>query len=63
MNTYNKGVRRKKINCFQCQHYYVTWNKMSPHGCKAFGFKSREFPSTAVYKSSGSDCLMFKDKG
>lgn len=54
--------KRKRINCFQCEYYFVTWEKHLPHGCKAFGFKSREFPSTAVFNSSQRNCLLFRSK-
>ena len=50
------------IDCHKCEHYYVTWDKHFPNGCRAMKFKSHEFPSSVVYKSSGVDCLMFKSK-
>jgi len=52
----------KRINCRRCQYYYVTWEKSQPHGCKAYGFKSAQIPSMVVFKSSGSDCALFKEK-
>jgi hypothetical protein len=33
-----------------------------PHGCKAFGFKSRQMPSLVVFQSSGKACQAFADK-
>ncbi|MDI6789541.1 MAG: uracil-DNA glycosylase [Thermodesulfobacteriota bacterium] len=50
------------IDCHKCKHYYVTWDKNFPHGCRAMDFKSREFPSTVVQTSSGMSCLLFKPK-
>lgn len=50
------------VNCNKCVHYYITWDKSFPYGCRAMGFKCRELPSTTVKKSSGLECLLFKKK-
>ncbi|RLB83827.1 MAG: uracil-DNA glycosylase [Deltaproteobacteria bacterium] len=50
------------IDCHRCRHYYVTWDKRFPHGCRAMKFKSKELPSCVVGKSSGMPCLLFKVK-
>ncbi|MCX5815981.1 MAG: uracil-DNA glycosylase [Proteobacteria bacterium] len=50
------------IDCRTCQHFYVTWDKRFPKGCKAMGFKCREMPSLAVFKSSGVQCLYYEVK-
>jgi hypothetical protein len=50
------------IDCHKCKHYYVTWDRDFPHGCHAMEFKSYDFTSKVVYKSSGIPCLMFKSK-
>jgi len=50
------------INCNSCRHYYITWDRNFPYGCRAMGFKCRESPSEAVYKSSGIGCLLFEPK-
>jgi len=52
----------KRINCRKCQHYFVTWEASQPHGCKAYGFKSKQIPSMVVFKSSSQDCMMFVQK-
>lgn len=52
----------KRINCRKCQYYFVTWEAGQPHGCKAYGFKSAQIPSTVVLRSSGSSCSLFKEK-
>lgn len=51
-----------RINCHQCIYFYVTWEPRHPNGCKFFGFKTKELPSMAVYKSSGSKCQAFEKK-
>jgi hypothetical protein len=48
--------------CNSCIHYYITWDKKFPYGCKAMGFKTHEVPSLSVYKSSGTECLLFQSK-
>lgn len=50
------------IDCRKCRFYFVTWRKAFPHGCRAMGFKSLEFPSYLVKKVSGEECLMFEAK-
>ena len=52
----------KAADCRKCRHYFVTWDKTFPHGCRAIGFKSRQLPNIAVRKNSGKDCLLFKQK-
>ena len=53
---------QKRVNCKRCVHYYVTWQAQHPHGCKAFGFKSKIIPSMQVMKDSGKACGMFEEK-
>lgn len=52
----------ERVNCFKCKHYYVTWDAHFPRGCRALGFKSRETPSSVVYRSSGLVCQKFEPK-
>lgn len=53
----------KDTNCLYCKHYFITWDKIQPHGCKAFQFKSREIPQAVVERnSSGKSCQMFSRK-
>jgi hypothetical protein len=51
-----------EINCFSCQHFYITYDKSFPYGCRAAGFKSRLLPSKEMYVNSGMDCLLFAEK-
>ncbi|NLW47497.1 MAG: uracil-DNA glycosylase [Firmicutes bacterium] len=52
----------ERINCFQCNHFYITWDKNFPHGCRVFGFKTRQLPSVSVKQASGADCAAFQPK-
>jgi hypothetical protein len=55
-------MTEKKITCNKCTHFYVTWDKQYPRGCRAMNFKSKDLPSTMVYESSGLECQKFKEK-
>jgi hypothetical protein len=52
----------KKIICQKCKHYFVTWQPTQPHGCHAYGFKSRLLPSIVVKQSSGIECGFYEQK-
>ncbi|QKF81960.1 uracil-DNA glycosylase [Halarcobacter ebronensis] len=52
----------QRIVCQKCKHYFVTWEPSRPHGCRAYGFKSKQIPSAVVKKSSGADCSFFEIK-
>lgn len=48
--------------CTRCRAYYITFEPEHPHGCRAFGFKSRALPSRVVEESSSRPCEMFAPK-
>ncbi len=48
--------------CLDCRHYYVTWDRDFPHGCRAMGFKSRTAPCLVAKDVSGLECLSFAAK-
>lgn len=52
-------MMERRIICQKCIHYFVTWEKSKPHGCKAYGFKSAQIPSVVVKRSSGEDCKLY----
>ena len=54
--------KTKDVNCFIFKHFYITWEKNFPRGCKALGFKSVEMPFNVVSQSSGLRCLYFEQK-
>jgi hypothetical protein len=51
-----------RINCIQCKHYYSTWDKDLPRGCKLYTIKTMQMPSIAIKRETGSDCLGFEKK-
>ncbi|KUJ71954.1 uracil-DNA glycosylase [Thiomicrospira sp. WB1] len=62
MSQTNDPRTPEPIDCFQCQHFYITWDEANPRGCKAFGFKTTQMPSAVVLESSGRPCLKFLPK-
>ena len=50
------------INCFSCEHFYITYDPRHPYGCRTMGFKSFRMPSVDVYGASGADCTLFIPK-
>ncbi len=46
--------------CKGCKHFYITWDKKFPYGCKALGFKSKKYPSLEVQLTSGIECQYFE---
>ncbi|MBT3235803.1 MAG: uracil-DNA glycosylase [Bdellovibrionales bacterium] len=54
--------RSSKVNCRNCQYYYITWIALTPHGCRRHGFESKMMPHLLVKKESNQDCLAFEEK-
>jgi hypothetical protein len=55
-------MERKKINCFKCRYFVITWQKERAYACQAMGFKSRLLPSLVVRRLSGEACMLFTPK-
>ena len=55
-------MKEGRIDCFDCKHFFVTWDKNFPRGCRVLGFKCREIPSQVVHQASGIQCLKFEKK-
>ncbi|MEJ5168934.1 MAG: uracil-DNA glycosylase [Arcobacteraceae bacterium] len=55
-------MNTNRIVCQKCIHYFVTWEPAKPHGCKAYGFKSKLIPSMIVKQSSGYECSFYELK-
>ncbi|MDQ6990738.1 MAG: hypothetical protein Q9M11_03300 [Mariprofundaceae bacterium] len=57
-----KNVASKPLECRRCEHYFITWHPHFPHGCRAFGFKSKRLPCLEVRSASQLHCLKFSEK-
>ena len=44
--------------CLRCRHFQVTWEPDHPRACRAYGFKSRDYPSVVVERESGQPCAL-----
>jgi hypothetical protein len=53
---------KDNVNCRNCEHFYTTWNKNFPYGCRSMEFVSKSLPCTEVYKLEGKICLAFAEK-
>ena len=49
-------------NCNKCEHFYVTYKKNFPYGCRAFGMISKNYPYSEIKKVSGTNCALFSSK-
>lgn len=58
----NKTNQSDSLDCRKCVHFFVTWEKNCPYGCKAYGFKGHQMPSIVVKSSSGERCNFFKQR-
>ena len=52
----------ERISCHKCKHFYVTWDKSFPYGCKVMGFKGRIIPSLMVFQASCKSCMAYEEK-
>ena len=52
----------RRVACYKCRYYQVTWDVRQPYGCRAHGFKTHRNPSLIVYESSGIECQLFEPK-
>jgi hypothetical protein len=50
------------VNCFFCEHFYITYEMKFPYGCRAMEFKSVRMPSVDVFENSGMDCALYVRK-
>jgi hypothetical protein len=50
------------INCIRCEHFFVTWQKEFPKGCRLFKFKTKGMPSKTVFEATGKQCEHFAEK-
>ena len=57
-----EDCKNKALDCRKCVHFFVTWEKKCPYGCKAYGFKGPQMPSIVVKSSSGVSCNFFKQR-
>lgn len=57
--TYNESMSQRPP-CLKCRHFFVTWDKSYPRGCRMFGIKTDRMPSERVFETTGVDCPAFQ---
>lgn len=57
-----KAPVKGTVNCYGCQHHFITHDKNKPYGCRAFAFKGPMLPSRTVWNVTGTECAYFKQK-
>ena len=48
--------------CVLCVHFFVTWERFAPRGCRAFDIKSPMYPSVIVERESNQPCQAYERK-
>lgn len=51
-----------KCNCLLCTHFYVTYDKKFPRGCRKYNFISDMIPSEVVNRYLGTECEHYSYK-
>ena len=50
-------------NCMKCKHFYITYDKNMPKGCRVYKIQSSVLPSMVVKKANnGDECAGFSPK-
>ncbi|MDA1244508.1 MAG: hypothetical protein O3B02_05845 [Proteobacteria bacterium] len=47
----------QRVNCYGCRHFFITWDKKFPYGCRKMEFRSKRLPSDDVIEADGQRCL------
>jgi len=51
----------KPVNCRRCKHFYITWDKDFPQGCRLYTVKSKQLPCVAVLDATGAPCQYWEE--
>lgn len=52
----------EKPQCSKCRHYFITWDKNAPYGCRLYQIKTAVRPSEIVKSAGSGDCQGFEAK-
>ncbi|WP_374327018.1 hypothetical protein [Azonexus sp.] len=52
-------IGRALPRCRYCRHYFITFDRHFPYGCRALEFRSAREPARDVLESSGQPCHYF----
>ena len=57
VNNPPKPQAKPAENCYGCAHFFITWDKQFPYGCRKMDFRSKRLPSDDVLEADGQRCL------
>jgi hypothetical protein len=57
-----KEASGQSADCNTCAHFFITWDKRYPYGCRAMNFMSSNSPNKDVFEVEGRDCLTYRSK-
>jgi len=52
----------KGPNCWQCQHFGISYDTKLPYLCRLMGFKTKMLPAIEVLRADGQYCQGFHPK-
>ena len=52
----------QRVSCTRCKHFYITWNKRRPYGCRRWNVIAAQHPCVAVLAASGMPCHLYEPK-
>ncbi|MDA9297205.1 hypothetical protein N9Q44_03705 [Gammaproteobacteria bacterium] len=58
----SRATSAATTNCYGCVHFYITWDKQWPYGCRKMDFRSKRLPSEAVLEADGQPCLAREER-
>jgi hypothetical protein len=58
----NDALKQVIPNCWQCEHFAISWDTHRPYSCRLMGFKSKALPSIEVFNADGQVCQCFYAK-
>ena len=56
-NSLTRESDSSRANCYGCRHFFITWDKEFPYGCRKMEFRSKRLPSDDVIEADGQRCL------
>ncbi len=51
-----------KPKCNDCKHYFITFDAKIPYGCRQYGIKCKDQPSSIVASAGQGECQGFEPK-
>lgn len=49
-------LKSEDLTCKDCAHFFVTYDRYFPYGCRKMDFKSLRYPHFEVRETTGKPC-------